>query len=96
MSGDINYLQWLNEEVRILVPVLWFLSGVIRGTPKIPSWFIPYLVILISIGFSWFLLDSPNVDRIIQGVIISAIVLTGNALAKRVIAPKIVNGNGGK
>lgn len=94
---EVDYFDWLQSEARILIPALWFLSGVIRATPKVPAWLIPYIVITVSIGFTHFLLpDITHVEHFIQGLIISAIVLTGNSVAKRLIAPTIVSKNGGE
>ena len=75
--------SFLVEGVLIFVPALWFISIILRQTPKVPDWIIPYILILLGVTGTLFLLRDMEIPlRIIQGVLVAAVAILGNAAAK--------------
>lgn len=63
--------QYVEPEMLILIPVLLFLGWMMKTTPNIPNWVIPYVNTVIAIA-GGVVLAATTVDGIIQGVLISA------------------------
>jgi len=63
--------QYVEPEMLILVPVLLFFGWMMKTTPNIPNWVIPYVNTVIAIA-GGVVLASTTVDGVIQGVLISA------------------------
>lgn len=63
-----NYIQ---PEMLIIVPTLIFLGWMMKSTPKVPNWIIPYLNTLVGIG-AGVAMTSSVIDGVIQGILVSA------------------------
>lgn len=63
--------QYVEPEMLILVPALLFLGWMMKSTPNVPNWLIPYLNTAIAIAGGILLAESVT-DGIIQGVLVSA------------------------
>lgn len=75
--------EYLIDEALIVIPVLIILGEVIKGTPNIKSWLIPYVLLFFGIAFSVFIIGF-NVDAVIQGVLVSGAAVFGYELYKQV------------
>jgi len=78
----LDFLNFIDSNIYILTPVLFIIGMILKATPKIPSWFIPYLLgiigIVLCIGVKGF-----NVNAVIQGVLISGLSVYGHQLIKQ-------------
>ena len=63
--------QYVEPEMLILVPALLFLGWMMKSTPNVPNWLIPYLNTAIAIAGGILLAESVT-DGIIQGLLVSA------------------------
>lgn len=63
--------QYVEPELLILIPVLLFFGWMMKTTPNIPNWVIPYINTVIAIA-GGVVLAATVVDGVIQGVLISA------------------------
>lgn len=63
--------QYVEPEMLILIPVLLFFGWMMKTTPNIPNWVIPYINTVIAIA-GGVVLAATVVDGVIQGVLISA------------------------
>ncbi|MBU8908478.1 phage holin family protein [Desertibacillus haloalkaliphilus] len=79
MSELVNHII---EEAYILIPVLLVLGTMLKKTPNIKDWLIPYIVLFIGVGFSIALLGF-NVDAVIQGVIVAGVSVFGHQMLKQ-------------
>ncbi|MCM3632333.1 MULTISPECIES: phage holin family protein [Paenibacillus] len=63
--------QYVEPELLILIPVLLFFGWMMKRTPNIPNWVIPYVNTAIAIA-GGVVLAATIVDGIIQGILVSA------------------------
>jgi len=63
--------QYIQPEMLIVVPALLFLGWMMKSTPKVPDWLIPYVntIVGILVGIA---MTPTIVDGIIQGILVSA------------------------
>ncbi len=74
--------EYIVEQALIVIPVLLILGKIIKETPKVKDWLIPYLLLGLGIVFTLFL-TGLNVDSVIQGVLVSGAAVFGNQLFKQ-------------
>lgn len=78
----------------MIVPVLFFLHAILKQTPKIPNWLIPWILTICGMGFAFYtMMDEPPHVRIMQGMIATAVVVFGTTLV-RDTTNGVMNGNG--
>lgn len=71
--------ELLIEEAIIVVPVLWVLGKIVKETPRVKDWTIPYILLVIGIVLTIGILGV-NVDAIIQGILVSGLAVFGHQL----------------
>ncbi len=74
--------EYIVEQALIVIPVLLILGKIIKETPKVKDWLIPYTLLVLGIIFTVFLTGF-NVDSVIQGVLVSGAAVFGNQLFKQ-------------
>ena len=78
----MDLINLLVENALIIVPVLWIIGKVIKGTKKIPDEFIPVILLVLGPIFAIFLLGM-TVDAVMQGVIAAGVAVFGHQLLKQ-------------
>lgn len=63
-------LDFIKQELYILVPVLWVIGNFLKRTPYIKSWYIPWILLGISVSFTCALVGL-SIEAIIQGILIT-------------------------
>jgi len=63
--------QYIQPEMLIVVPTLLFLGWMMKSTPKVPDWLIPYVNTVVGI-IAGIAMTPSIVDGIIQGILVSA------------------------
>lgn len=76
--------EYLIDEALGVIPVLFILGAIIKNTPNVKDWIIPYFLLVIGVGFTIALLGF-NVDAVIQGVLVIGAAVFGNELIKQAI-----------
>lgn len=76
--------EYLLDEALIIIPVLFILGKIIKETPRFHDWIIPYVLLIIGITISFFMLGF-NIDAFIQGVLVSGAAVFGNELIKQAV-----------
>ncbi|MEK4132043.1 phage holin family protein [Solibacillus sp. FSL W8-0474] len=66
----------------ILIPVLVILGTMLKSTPKISDWIIPYILLIVGVVLALFLLGF-DVYGFIQGVLISGAAVFAHQLYKQ-------------
>lgn len=66
----------------ILIPVLMILGAMLKTTPKIANWVIPYILLVVGTVLALFLLGF-DVNGFIQGVLISGTAVFAHQLYKQ-------------
>ena len=71
--------EYIIEQALIIIPVLLILGAIIKATPTVKDWIIPYVLLILGTGFTVALLGL-NVDAVIQGVLVSGAAVFGHQL----------------
>ncbi len=75
--------EFLIEQVLILVPVLLFIGKLLKATPKIADWLIPWLLLIAGAGGGLAILGF-TVNGFVQGVLAAAMAVFGHQLFKQI------------
>lgn len=75
----MDFLKYITEKMLILIPALYIIGMIIKGTDKIKDKYIP--VILLPIGIAGAIaIGGLNVDSIIQGILVTGVTVYGNQI----------------
>lgn len=78
-----NIVNYITENALILIPVLYVVGAILKGTEKIEDKYIP--VILLPIGIVLAMLVAGfNVNGFIQGILVTGATVYANQLLKQV------------
>lgn len=66
-----------------MIPVLFIIGEIIKGTELLANKWIPLVVLVISIGFTPLLLGAYTADNIVQAVLVAGVTVFGNELIKQ-------------
>ena len=77
-----NILNYVVENALILIPVLYVLGAILKGTSKIDDKYIPIILLPIGIAFSIAIMGV-NVNSVIQGILVTGVTVYGNQLIKQ-------------
>lgn len=75
-------LDYILDDALIVIPVLWIVGKILKETPSLWDWLIPYILTVIGVVLAVFLTGF-NVDGIIQGLLVSGAAIYGNQLYKQ-------------
>lgn len=79
----MDFTSFLIDKMLILVPVLYVIGMMIKSTPKVKDWLIPWIILglgligAVAIGLSS---GIPIVDAVIQGVLVAGVTVFTNQL----------------
>lgn len=76
-------MEYLNGLLGATVIGLYILGVIIKDTPKIPSWTIPYILLAISIVICPLILGGYNAENVVQAIIAAGMAVYGNQLLKQ-------------
>jgi len=79
--------EYIVQQALIVIPVLLILGKIIKETPTVKDWLIPYILLGLGVVFAVALMGI-NVDAVIQGVLVSGAAVFGNQLFKQAIEQK--------
>ena len=78
-----NVLNFIVDNALVLVPVIYVLGSILKGTEVIKDKYIPVILLPIGVLLSMFLLGF-NVQAFIQGVLVVGVSVYGNQLVKQI------------
>lgn len=81
MEWNIIY-ELIDSRLLIVVALCWVIGFIFKKTPVIPDWTIIYIVTVISIIFTIWMLGW-SAESLIQGVLAGAFSVFGNQLVKQ-------------
>lgn len=64
----MDFTSYVTEQALVLIPVLYLIGVLLKATPNIPDWLIPYILGGLGILGAIFLLGF-NVQSVIQGIL---------------------------
>ncbi len=78
----MEFSNYLAENMLILTPVLYILGNFLKQTPHVKDWFIPWMLLIISVVFA-LMLGGCNIQSFIQGVVATGVTVLANQLVKQ-------------
>lgn len=79
----MDILNYVVQEGLVMIPVLFIIGEIVKGTELLDNKWIPLTVLLISIGFTPLLLGAYTADNIVQAVLVAGVTVFGNELIKQ-------------
>jgi hypothetical protein len=80
MENDI--WGYLVKDSYILIPVLYIIGMVVKKTPCIPDWLIPWILLVLGMAGGFFL-KGMTFQGILQGVLVAGVTVLTNQLYKQ-------------
>lgn len=79
----MDVVNYIVQEGLVMIPVLFIIGEIIKGTELLSNKWIPLVVLVISIGFTPLVLGSYTADNIVQAVLVAGVTVFGNELIKQ-------------
>lgn len=74
--------QLIDLKLLVVVAACWVIGFALKKTPNVPDWSIVYIVTLVAVGLTiWMLGFGP--ESLIQGVLCGAFAVYGNQIVKQ-------------
>ncbi|MDR5587260.1 MULTISPECIES: phage holin family protein [Clostridium] len=78
----MDFMTYISQNALILIPALYIVGMIIRGTESIPNKFIPFILLIIGIVGGMLLLGF-NINAAIQGILVTGATVYTNQLFKQ-------------
>lgn len=79
----MEFINYVTENALILIPVLYILGSILKGTSKVDDKYIPVVLLPIGIVFSISIIGL-NINAVIQGVLVVGATVYTNQLVKQI------------
>lgn len=79
----MDILNYVVQEGLVMVPVLYIIGEIVKGTELLSSKWIPLVLLVVSIGFTPLLLGAYTADNIVQAILVAGATVFGNELIKQ-------------
>lgn len=79
----MDFISYIVNEGLILIPVLYFIGAVIKETPNVPDWLIPYILGVLGIIGAISIMGL-HTNSIIQGILIAGAAVYTNQTIKQI------------
>jgi hypothetical protein len=83
----MDFSSYIMDEALILIPVLMIIGKIVKNTPKIKNWLIPYILLVFGIVLTGFMMGF-TVESFIQGVLVTGTAVFGHQIVKQTIEKK--------
>ena len=78
----MEFINYVTENALILIPVLYILGSILKGTSKVDDKYIPVILLPIGVGLSMSIIGL-NINAVIQGVLVVGATVYTNQLFKQ-------------
>ncbi|MDQ0257917.1 putative membrane protein [Evansella vedderi] len=78
----MEFVDYVMREALILVPVLMIIGKIIKNTPRVRNWMIPYILLVLGIILAGLIMGF-SVESFIQGVLVTGAAVFGHQLFKQ-------------
>ncbi|GKU79843.1 phage holin family protein [Paenibacillus sp. L3-i20] len=82
MENEI--IQYITEKALVLIPVLFIIGLLLKNTPKVADWSIPWVLLVFGI-VGGILVVGDVVQGVIQGVLLTGATVLSHQLVKQTI-----------
>lgn len=80
----MDFLSYITENALIIIPVLYIIGMILKGTEKVKDKYIPLILLPIGIALSMGIAGGITADAIIQGVLVTGASVYANQLVKQI------------
>lgn len=77
-----DLIEFVQEQIIVLVPVLYVIGSLLKNTPKMPDWLIPWTLLVVGISMAVLILDDP-LQGVIQGILVAGATVMAHQLVKQ-------------
>jgi hypothetical protein len=78
----MDIIKYVSDEALILIPVMYVIGMILKSTPKVKDWLIPYILLVVGILGAIALLGI-SVKSVIQGILVTGATVYTNQLIKQ-------------
>jgi len=78
----VQIIDYIVKEMYILIPVLYIIGTLLKRSPKLPNWLIPWILLILGI-VGCCLLDGMSIQNVIQGILVAGVSVLANQLFKQ-------------
>ena len=79
----MDFLNYVVQEGLVMIPVLFIIGEIIKGTELLSNKWIPLVLLAVSIGFTPLVLGAYTADNIVQAILVAGVTVFGNELIKQ-------------
>jgi hypothetical protein len=79
---NIELANFIVKEAYILIPVLYVIGLLLKKTPKLPDWLIPWILLALGMAGGFFLGDM-RFKGLLQGVLVTGVTVFSNQVYKQ-------------
>ncbi|MFW5411570.1 phage holin family protein [Aerococcus urinaeequi] len=79
----MDILNYVVQEGLVMIPVLFIIGEIIKGTELLSNKWIPLVVLIVSVGFTPLLLGTYTADNIVQAVLVAGVTVFWKELIKQ-------------
>ena len=79
----MDILNYVVEEGLIMIPVLYIIGEIVKGTEWLTDKWIPLVLLVISVGFTPLLLGTYDAANIVQAVLVAGATVYSHELLKQ-------------
>lgn len=72
----MDIVDLVNDRLMVVIPVLWFIAAVLKNTPYIKNWLIPWIICFLGIVLC-IVIAGFDIQSVLQGILCSGIALFG-------------------
>jgi len=79
----MDFINYITENALILIPVIYVLGMILKGTERVQDKYIPIILLPLGIALSMWLMGY-NINALIQGVLVVGTSVYANQLIKQI------------
>jgi len=79
----MDILNYVVQEGLVMIPVLFIIGEIVKGTELLGNKWIPLVVLVVSIGFTPLVLGAYDATNVVQAVLVAGVTVFGNELIKQ-------------
>jgi len=79
----MDILNYVVQEGLVMIPVLFIIGEIVKGTELLSNRWIPLAVLVISVAFTPLLLGAYTANNIVQAILVAGVTVFGNELIKQ-------------
>ena len=79
----MDVVNYIVQEGLVMIPVLFIIGEIVKGTELLSNKWIPLVVLVISVAFTPLVLGTYTADNIVQAVLVAGVTVFGNELIKQ-------------